>query len=119
MLSGSVDAPVCEPLRGKKAEFAVGRDINPRGVPVPADGGRMHLLGLSGSLPLCQDHTDTSEGPPMPPAVLNGPVTVSLHQSLIQPGTAPTSRCKALAKNNGIACELDPGSRSFVLCKVR
>lgn len=54
----------------------------------------------------------------MPPAVLNGPVTVSLHQSLIQPGTTPTSRCKALAKTNEIAFKLDPGSRSLVLCEV-
>lgn len=93
-------------LREERAEFVTGRDIamiNSRGMSVSAEGGRMHLLDLGGSLPLCQGHMDTSEGPLTPPAVLNGPVTVSLHLSLIQPVISPTSRCKALAQNSGIA----------------
>lgn len=77
------DAPVCESLQGKKAEVVTGPDITvitPRGLPASAEGGWTRLLGLRGSLSLCQDDTDASEGLPMPPAVPNGPVTISLHQ---------------------------------------
>lgn len=64
-------------------------------MPVSAQGGWMHSLGLGWSLPLHQDLTGTYEGPLTPPAVLNGPVNYQQSsQPLFQPviGRSPYKR---------------------------